>query len=928
MSALTARQQSFIVMMKANNDLARKGFKLLLQRNDYPRFFDVLDDAGFFLPITNPGPVPGERENTVWIPFWAPLDYLKAVATHAGAENEMALATKVMNVVRAISAWRDEKGEPRHNYHTNRIFAEILGLVPTNAVTLGDIELLREWFSDPFDNMLVVGALDKGALSCFLGSTNPEDWKKAAQVLYQLTAITWRKGGDEREPTPSSVVDDFWLGEILKHHAREIGRKAGRDATEVMAGRVREVFSTPMRRDYSTLFRPAIEDDAQNYQWRSVENRVIEGLRDVLLGWSDEDPDSAREVIETMIGEGLQIIRRVGVYIVAQNWMNMNDLYAEVVVPGLFTRHSHEVYHLLQDHFAEMSPVQQAATVKAIETLPNSGHGDDPELLRRHSQYRWLSAISGKGYAPAYRLFAELDADPKIGKLGDHPDFDSYITTGWVGPGPTPYTPEELVALIQANDLVNKLNSFAPANDWRGPTTDGLTSALENAARTNPDIFLAELTQFLSAKPIYQHAVINGLRGAWDAKTDANWERGWGQIVSLFEQLTNDEHFWQQRDDDQRRVVTVIADSLHAGTKEDEHAYDPSLLSRTQTIIACLLQHEPGIETAADDAMTQALNTAKGRIIEALYSQALRAARVSDQQHGTHSETWKAISPVFDIELAKCTNANYEFSTLMGTYLPQLQYLDGTWTSERVDQIFPIQYEVNTICALDGLAYAAFTKPLYELLVANGVIDRALALELKGRSAREKLVERIGAAYIWGLEHIDGPHFAKLFNTTTIEDLQVLISVFWMVRAEKLTSEQGERIFRFWGRILDWAQHQAQVPARLLSRLSLLATYVTTVGPDEQRMLEAVAPYVHVGHEAYEFIAELHRLAPQDPEAITKILQTMIAAHAPEYDYQDRLRSLLEFLATHGQREAIILISDRLRHLQGIETLFKSLTQH
>ena len=80
MSALTAKQQSFIEMMKANNELARKGFKLLLQRNDYPHFFDVLNDAGFFSPIENPGPVPGERENTVWIPFWAPLDYLKAVA--------------------------------------------------------------------------------------------------------------------------------------------------------------------------------------------------------------------------------------------------------------------------------------------------------------------------------------------------------------------------------------------------------------------------------------------------------------------------------------------------------------------------------------------------------------------------------------------------------------------------------------------------------------------------------------------------------------------------------------------------------------------------------------------------------------------------------------------------------------------------------
>jgi hypothetical protein len=926
-SPLTAKQQSFIEMMKSNDELAWKGFQLLLQRDDYPHFFDVLKDAGFFAPKKNPAPVPGEQENTIRIPFWAPLGYLKAVAAHAGAQNDMPLAAKVMNVVRDVSAWRDEKGKPRRNYHTNRTFTEILGLVPTNAVALSDIDLLGEWLDDPYERMLVAAALDEGALSHFLSSADPEDWKKAARVLYQVTAITWRKDGDEDEPTPSSVVDDFWLGELLKHHAKQIGRKAGGEAAEFMVDRVREVFSTPMRRAYSNLFRPAIEDDAQNYQWRSVENRVIEGLRGVLLGWSEEDANSARGVIERMLKDDLQIIRRVGFYILSQRWASMRDLYIDVVGLGLFSGHSHELYHLLQDHFAEMSSEQQTATVSAIETLPKLDYGDDPERLRRQSQYRWLSSINGKGCAPADRRFAELNADPKVGKLSDHPDFDSYITGGWFGPGPTPYSPEELVALTRANALVDKLNTYVPANDWRG-LTDGLTSALENAARTNPDIFLASLPQLLSAKPIYQHAVINGLKGAWEAKTNGNWVDGWKQLVTFFEQLVNDQHFWQQTEDMyQHWVVTVIADCLRAGTKEDEHAYDVSLLPRTQRIIACLLEHEPGADVAAEDAMMQAINTPRGRIVEALYSQALRAARVGEQERGTHRESWEAISPIFEAELAKCKNVNYEFSTLSGTYLPQLQYLDREWINERVDQIFPATFEVNAVCALDGLAYASFTQPVYEVLAEHGIIDRALRLELKGRNARGKLLERIGAAYLWGLERLDGERLTRLFSTATTDDLEVVTRVFWVVRGGDLKPEQRDRILAFWGRSLEWAQRQGQVPSRLLSTLSLLATYITKVGPDECRLLEAVAPHVHVGHEAYAFIAELLRLAPQDPEAITKVVGSMIGAHVPEYDYQDRLRSLLEFLSAHGQRDAVIVMSDRLRHLSGIEALFKSLVR-
>jgi hypothetical protein len=109
----------------------------------------------------------------------------------------------------------------------------------------------------------------------------------------------------------------------------------------------------------------------------------------------------------------------------------------------------------------------------------------------------------------------------------------------------------------------------------------------------------------------------------------------------------------------------------------------------------------------------------------------------------------------------------------------------------------------------------------------------------------------------------------------------------------------------------------------------LLPTYIKGLGGRERRLLETVAPHMHVGHESYEFVAELLRLAPQDPAAITKILQSMVAAHPPpEYDYQDRICLLLQFLAEHGQRDQVILMIDRLRYLDGVQALFKKLTQH
>ncbi len=46
-----------------------------------------------------------------------------------------------------------------------------------------------------------------------------------------------------------------------------------------------------------------------------------------------------------------------------------------------------------------------------------------------HLQRNWLSAISGNGYTPVDEWFKKLEADPKIGKLSEHPDFHSYMET-------------------------------------------------------------------------------------------------------------------------------------------------------------------------------------------------------------------------------------------------------------------------------------------------------------------------------------------------------------------------------------------------------------------------------------------------------------------------------------------------------------------
>ena len=236
MTELSTKQKSFIRTMKEDEEYERRGFELLLKRLDFAGFFDALLNAGLFDPSRNLGPVPADQPGYYRLPYWSPLAYLEAAAKRAGEKGDTALADKVMKVLRDVSRWRDNDGKVRDNENTWHSFVTIFGLVPLSAVLLNDIDLMPAWFEGGFSRSRVGTAFAQGPLKRFVASERPEDWSKAYRILFHCTAIRWvdkKKigGGIEKEAT--TVVDDFWLKELLSIPVRcfSEGRLAKRRQT-------------------------------------------------------------------------------------------------------------------------------------------------------------------------------------------------------------------------------------------------------------------------------------------------------------------------------------------------------------------------------------------------------------------------------------------------------------------------------------------------------------------------------------------------------------------------------------------------------------------------------------------------------------------------------------------------------------------------
>jgi len=117
-------------------------------------------------------------------------------------------------------------------------------------------------------------------------------------------------------------------------------------------------------------------------------------------------------------------------------------------------------------------------------------------------------------------------------------------------------------------------------------------------------------------------------------------------------------------------------------------------------------------------------------------------------------------------------------------------------------------------------------------------------------------------------------------------------------------------------------------PVRLLSTLSRLTPYVTTLGRQEETLLRAVAPHVGVEYNAEDFIKQLDRLADDSPAAVSRVLVAVLAEYKPDYDFEDRLKNLLRKLALRQEtrNDALRLAEQLVGRLSGMVEFYQEIT--
>jgi len=348
----------------------------------------------------------------------------------------------------------------------------------------------------------------------------------------------------------------------------------------------------------------------------------------------------------------------------------------------------------LKSRYSQLNVDVQSQIVDIINQVCENAKDDDAE---RHVQaqqiafakLRWLSAIFDRQFEPARKLYNECYEI--TGVVPKHPDFSTYMESGWVGEN-SQHTADELLSRSDKN-LAALLNSFVEQPGWNNPTRRGLSLEFKKAIKADPDRFIKHLQNF---KNLHFDFIVNIIEGYVELLVgDMNSHKEiWIYLLDFCEEIVSLPKFWEKPEGNGQEyltanyswVVSSIADAIRSGTSDDKFAFEAELLPVSRRILEIILENQEGEEFPDKcDAVSISINSSRGKCIEALINYALRRCRLADKTKSGRAKIWHSdLKFLFEKEFSKISDSNHEFVTLFANYLPNFIYLDRDWMLEHL----------------------------------------------------------------------------------------------------------------------------------------------------------------------------------------------------------------------------------------------------
>ena len=754
-------------------------------------FFDRLPSIGWLESLKAEGffkhppePERDEEKGSVRFPPWPESRYLARMASE-DPETVLEIALQVPDTENIY-------------VHIDLVDAA-LAMPPEHAARL--VERVKPWIKSPYQLLIPekVGAL---VVHLAQGGLVDEALDLAGSLLALRPDDRRIPGAEGQEslpatPEPRAWYDDWHYAQILERHipplviaGRERALSLLCDLLDAAVTLFRSHKEGEVPKDYSYIWRPAIEDHPQN-PGDGVEDALVSAVRDAAAQIAGNDPATVPALVQALEDRRWRIFHRVALHLLAEFSHHAPELVAQRLTDrarfdDVGLRHEYTV--LAQKCFASLSEEDKRKILSWIEEGPDltkykagreawTGQPPRDEEAGRYARL-WrrdhLAPLSGD-LPPEWAHFY----DELVAELGpaEHPEFVVY-SSGIRTPVASVVGAEELRAM-EAGEVVSFLESWQPSGDFMGPSVEGLGRELTAAVASDPERFAVEANQFQGLVPDYVSGFICGLRDAAHAKNPFSWLPvldlcRW--VVDQSEETSAEEPPELRRR--WRWARELIADLLSHGFGEGASEIPFDLRSKVWEILRLLTEDpDPTPDTEAGYSGSSAgfyelsINTVRGEAMHAVVHYALwvqRHIRWRNKEKEVLAQGFDQMPEVrivLDRHLDREQDPARSVRAVYGRFFPWLTLLDLEWATASVTKIFPTE---ETQWDLHNAAWETYVIfcPVYDSVfdVLREEYSRAVnhvSTELKESRYHpdpdERLAEHLMALYWRGKLDLDKP---------------------------------------------------------------------------------------------------------------------------------------------------------------------------
>lgn len=923
MRELNAKEKDLLYRVETKPELQPFFFRKLKGLH----WFVPLLERGFFEPKNNPRPMPAKEEGYANIPTWPVTEYLVATSEELSDPDKEDYAVKFINLFREIISYA--QAEDYSNYRTWWQLVKIIRNIPPHLISLEDIDLIDYWLDDPYERGLVAEQLGGKWLPDLLENSDEHCNQIALRlldILYKVNFIDKKYGSHEKKK-PVFRYKSHYAKKVTEKVAGLSGLKLGLLAVELLQSRLISILDELKNDTWSCIWRAAIEEHEQNRGHHDADGIIIAAYRDCFLGFVDSNVEASSVHILSLFDSQYQTLKRLAIYTVDKRFDALKNICDPILVSDFFHDNlRHELWHFLKNHYREFVSDQKTKVMDIIEGMEIRDDGgnieDGPTAYKRAI---WLSAIKDfdEQTSHLYEKYTNI-----IGVEPEHPDFSSYMTVSWID-HKSPIPLEHLLSL-SVDALIETVNTYEDPGRFSEPGLEGLVKCFKDVIKTKAKEFYLVLMKFIDSDLAFIYQLIEAYRELWSEKRELPWGAVWPCLLNFCSELVKSDHFWTEENSQERKhfianrhwIVGAIAELIEGGIKSDDQAFDKSLLPKAKQILLILLDRQEGEEFKQDsDAVFVAINSPRGRCIEALINLSLRSCRIADKEHGEHSKAWRQFEDIYTSELKRNERGEYEFATLVANFLPNFFYMSSEWVRSNLASIFDYSDYQKWLCAMQGYAYVdTVYDDVYNHLKANSDFLKALDdKNLKDR-VEEKVIQNIIISYIQDNENINRPEslISILINRKDYSELSQLISFIWTLR-KKDDYKLREKVFELWPRVLEIVDVASTEGRKLASRLCYWAPFIDEIDATTESWLLQIAPYAEEDYNSYDLLKSLARISESQALEAQKVWLKMLDSYS--YDYpDDAIRQILKnliVLGPEGERKAKEIVDAYLRH--GIE---------